>query len=210
MKNMTDKHFDLVWARGHAGLTQENLAQLLGVSRNTVIRWETKKSPIPTDTWDTIMELLNYHPTDLPATRLVPAKPKPTGAPQTWKDRPPGSLLEELLLALVAGSEGHIGRVVGVDQALCGLLTSGMLPFDDTTLEMAETLVVEALTRLYQQRRLSLVPNPRGVAQAETLGESPLRYQTYTVNRRGWERAMRLLNQPTTDADFDAYCGSLV
>lgn len=210
MKKTTDKHFDLIWARGHAGLSQENLAQLLGVSRGTINRWETRKTPIPADTWGTILELLNYHPADLPAARFVPAKPKPTGAPQTWKDQPPGLLLDELLLSVVEGSDGDIGRIIGVGTALGEMLAGGHLPFDDTTLEMAETLVSEGLAKLYSQRRLDLVPNPRGDAQAREFGESPLRYQTYAVNRRGWDRARRLLDQPTTDADFDAYCGSLV
>ena len=61
------KNYDLNWARTHAGLTQAEAAEKMGVDRKTFNRWETGVVNIPRVRWHKFLKILELAVSDIPA-----------------------------------------------------------------------------------------------------------------------------------------------
>lgn len=90
MRNKAAKNHTLVWAREHLGLTQQELADLLGVSRSMIVRWENGK-PLSPGRTSNILEKLSIREADIPEfarpdySDPVDARPKTTPAEEKPK-----------------------------------------------------------------------------------------------------------------------------
>ncbi len=64
------KNYELNWARTHAGLTQAEAAEKMGVNRITFSRWEVGTVAIPPARWAKFLKLVEVSAKDIPAEGL--------------------------------------------------------------------------------------------------------------------------------------------
>lgn len=64
------KNYELNWARTHAGLTQAEAAEKMGVNRITFSRWEVGTVAIPPARWAKFLKLIEVSAEDIPAEGL--------------------------------------------------------------------------------------------------------------------------------------------
>ena len=69
--------YDLHWARTHVGRSQQEVADLLDTSRETISRWETGKRPIPKRKLARALELLEVSREEIPPQPATPHPPTP-------------------------------------------------------------------------------------------------------------------------------------
>lgn len=67
---MIDK-LDIRTARVSRGLTQSTLAEKVGVSKTTIVKWESGEASPTTPNFFTLCEVLNYEPNDIFFERKV-------------------------------------------------------------------------------------------------------------------------------------------
>lgn len=72
------KNFDLIWARERAGLTQQQAAELFGVDRKTIGRWETGAVKMPNRKWHAFLKLIEVAETQIPKRLIYDDKGYPT------------------------------------------------------------------------------------------------------------------------------------
>ena len=73
---MIDK-LDIRTARVSRGMTQSTLAEKVGVSKTTIVKWESGEASPTTPNFFTLCEVLNYEPNDIfLKERLTKRKPK--------------------------------------------------------------------------------------------------------------------------------------
>lgn len=60
------KNYELNWARTHAGLTQAEAAEKMGVSRVTFTRWETGAVDMPPARWARFLKVVELTANDIP------------------------------------------------------------------------------------------------------------------------------------------------
>lgn len=94
-------NYDLVWAREHAGLTQQQLADELNVTRFTVTRWETGKTPMPKVKWARALKLLKLTASDIPTTPAVPERKRPAWMKTTLRLVPSEEFTSEEMEAVL-------------------------------------------------------------------------------------------------------------
>ena len=61
---MIDK-LDIRTARVSRGMTQSTLAEKVGVSKTTIVKWESGEASPTTPNFFTLCEVLNYEPNDI-------------------------------------------------------------------------------------------------------------------------------------------------
>lgn len=71
--------YDMVWAREYAGISQAKLAEILGVSRRTVINWEQGHTKISYAKVKFVLDALNIDPKLVPQNK----QPEPVTTPVT-------------------------------------------------------------------------------------------------------------------------------
>lgn len=67
---MIDK-LDIRTARVSRGMTQSTLAEKVGVSKTTIVKWESGEASPTTPNFFTLCEVLNYEPNDIFFERKV-------------------------------------------------------------------------------------------------------------------------------------------
>lgn len=185
-KFTSSRNFDLMWARLHVGISQEDLADAMGVHRTTVARWESGTRKIPQSRWVQALAILDLKEADIPAfatpenpgtpaspPKITPAgeKPKATNASaapttqtakETWADFD-NDYLEDT--ALFAAKQALAFREFMKDEAVVnaeevvGIMVNYM-PVDDTTLKQAVAVVTKALNRLTIAGKLERIRVP--------------------------------------------------
>ena len=68
------KNFEFIWAREHAGLTQSQTADLIGVHRGTIARWELGTVKVPNRRWHAFLKLVGVAASQLPKPREYDAE----------------------------------------------------------------------------------------------------------------------------------------
>lgn len=143
------KNYDLLWAREHAGLTQAQLADQIGVSRGQFCKWETGKVAMPKRKWFALLKLLEVTEADVPKHVEIPEAPaKGLLACYTYEDEegnpqlndvgyeallmktvkklearhPKGIEQEVLITAAVEGERSFLGELIVRDAIERGVL----------------------------------------------------------------------------------------
>lgn len=111
-------NYDLVWAREHAGLTQQQLADALNVTRFTVTRWETGKTPMPKVKWARALKILKLTASEIPAASAVQERRRPVWMKSTLRLVPSEEFTEEEMQSVLLAQLPKGGPPVPEDDLL--------------------------------------------------------------------------------------------
>ncbi len=67
------KNYELIWARNHAGITQQQASEMMGVNRVTFARWEINAVQVPAYKMAKFLRLIDLKPSDIPAEMEPPS-----------------------------------------------------------------------------------------------------------------------------------------